>query len=111
MMLRQARSSRQVTGRRELHDLGSRSCSALPRRPTWQTVMNLMPSDYAEALKVRAAETVAVFTERVLQLQDENNSTIGGRRGRESLARGSGPIVEGEVAFDAKFVEGHLLRR
>ncbi|MFD9114921.1 beta/gamma crystallin-related protein [Streptomyces bottropensis] len=50
MMLRQARSSRQVTGRRELHDLGSRACSALPDRPTWRTVMNRTPGDYAEAL-------------------------------------------------------------
>lgn len=49
MIRRQARSSGRLTGRRELHDLGSRaSCAALP--PSWQIATNRTPRDYAEAL-------------------------------------------------------------
>lgn len=50
MMRRQAWSSSRVTGRRELHDLGSRvCCAALPL--SWQIVTNWTPRDCAEALR------------------------------------------------------------
>ncbi|EMF56492.1 hypothetical protein SBD_2053 [Streptomyces bottropensis ATCC 25435] len=65
-MLRQARSSRQVTGRRELHDLGSRACSALSDRPTWRTVMNRMFGDYADALGRQQGRDRTVATNKLL---------------------------------------------
>jgi hypothetical protein len=50
MMRRPARPSRQVTGRRDLHDLGSRACPASRTESTWQTITNRAPDNYAEAL-------------------------------------------------------------
>ncbi|MEW2050753.1 hypothetical protein, partial [Streptomyces sp. NPDC005476] len=44
-------------------DLGGRACSALCGGSTWQTVMNRMPSDYAEAL----SGPVALRRRRVFQ--------------------------------------------
>ncbi|MEW2051185.1 hypothetical protein, partial [Streptomyces sp. NPDC005476] len=80
-------------------DLGGRACSALCGGSTWQTVMNRMPSDYAEALATPPAGVSAeglrarnsrifsaILYEGALSILRQNAFTYVGRQFLQTLA-------------------------
>lgn len=87
-----------TSGSRSIRFKASTSIAAMGATPRWRSHCGWVP-------RMKLAQSGLDGT------LDLSASATGGRRGRESLACDSGLVIEGEVALDAKFVEGYLLRR